>query len=65
MSDPNQNPQGRKVHVDLADLGDATLLNLRNEALLNGQKEFAAEVDREIEARAAPELYRHSRRRKR
>ena len=52
-----------KAPVDLADLGDGTLVNLRTEALIHGQKEFAAQVDQEIEARSAPELYRHSRRR--
>lgn len=62
MSDPKATQNGP---VDLADLGDATLTNLRNEALLHGQKDFAAQVDREIQAREAPDLYRHSRRRKR
>lgn len=62
MSDPHAPRPGS---VDLADLGDATLTNLRNEALLHGQAQFAAEVEKEIQARQAPDLYRHSRRRKR
>jgi hypothetical protein len=50
--------------IVLEDLSDADIVALRNEAIVHGEHRFADEMDEILRKRAAPDLYRHSRRRK-
>lgn len=49
---------------NIDDLSDADITALRNEAIVHGEHKFADDMDELLRKRAAPELYRHSRRRK-
>lgn len=57
-------PSGADGKTHIEDLSDADLLGLRNEAIAHGEHKFADDMDELLRKRAAPELYRHSRRRK-
>lgn len=50
---------------EIEDLSDGTLILLQMDAQLNGQWGFADAVGNVLDARGDPELFRHSRRRKR
>jgi hypothetical protein len=45
------------------DPSEADLIALRNAAIAHGELAVAASLDQTLEARGAPDLYRHSRRR--
>lgn len=49
----------------LADLSEADLLALRTDALIEGWPKLVATIDQMLDKRANPDLFRHSRRRKR